>query len=126
MTSLRLAFPYSSGPRFRDLSSVFRPLRARVLGLHVGSLKSLLDFSQAEATHCRRLYVFPLETEPHNDKKQILGHGQQLKKNRTFLWLPNSERRRMLTSHKEKKKTLYEKQQCNREGDLKQTEIYIK
>lgn len=53
----------------RDLSSVFLPLKARVLALHVGSFKGLLDVRQREATHRRRLHVFPKDNNTHTVRK---------------------------------------------------------
>lgn len=59
---------YRSRSWVRDLSSVFLPLRAGVLVLHVGSLKGLLDFSQRESTNRRRLDVFPKDSSTHTHR----------------------------------------------------------
>lgn len=67
---------YRSRSRVRDLSSVFLPLRTRVLVLHVRSLKSFLDFRQSEPTHCRRLHVFPKDINSHNEKDQSASREQ--------------------------------------------------
>lgn len=59
---------YRSRSGFRDLSSVFLPLRAGVMAFHVRSLEGLLDIRQSESTNCRRLYVFPRQHHTHTHR----------------------------------------------------------
>lgn len=56
---------YRSRSRVGDLSSVLLPLRARVLVLHVGPSKGLLNFRQREATHRRCLHALPNNSDTH-------------------------------------------------------------
>lgn len=48
---------------------MFVPLEASVLGLHVRTVKDLLEVRQREATHRRRLHVFPKDNNTHRVRK---------------------------------------------------------
>lgn len=60
---------YRSRSWVRNLSSVFLPLRVRVLLFHVRSMEGLLDLRQREPTHRRCLHIFPKDSSAHNERK---------------------------------------------------------